>query len=249
MICARPIHRFTLLLLTYLLLTAMPERAFGVNDRFRIGLIVSPGFSWLKPQGKELGFAKMGYSMNYGLQFEYYFHENYGISTGLFGGMDGGTVNGRNLFEQRDSVTRIGVNEKYTFQSVQVPVLLKLRTNEIKRFVVFGEVGFTLNGVVSSRATYSESVPDVSGNWYEVTKENILRKDNEVTKTIPGFRTGFFDFRIQAGGGFEYAVSGRTSVLFGIYYQNGFINMVNDKDAKKEKMLMRSIQFRTGIIF
>lgn len=244
----KPVSILPGILLTYLFLILFIPKTMGVNDRFRFGLMAGPGLSWLKPKDKDLRIEKVGYSMNYGLMFEYYFHQNYGISTGLFGGMDAGSISGRDSFEKRPN-SIVKVTEKYSYQSVQIPIMLKLRTNEIRKFTVFGEIGFTLNGVVSSRATFSEPVPVPAGSLLQIEKENILRKDNALSTQFPGFRSGFFDFRILAGAGFEYAFSGRTALMFGLYYQNGFVNMLKDQDPRKEALLMRNFQFRTGIFF
>lgn len=235
-------------LLTYLFLLLPFTKVMAVNDRFRFGLMAGPGLSWLKPKDKDLNTEKVGYSMNYGLMFEYYFHQNYGISTGLFGGMDAGSISGRDSFEQRPGAV-VKVTERYSYQTIQLPLTLKLRTNEIRKFTVFGEIGFTLNGVVSARASFSEPIPVPGGSLLEIEKENILRKNNAISSHFPGFRSGFFDFRILAGAGFEYAFSGRTSIMFGLYYQNGFVNMLSDQDPRKDPLLLRNFQFRTGIFF
>jgi hypothetical protein len=88
---------------------------------------------------------------------------------------------------------------------------------------------------LSSRATFSEPLLDVTNSTLiAIEKENIFAKDNGVTKIIPEFRSNFFDFRLAAGAGFEYDLTDQIALMVGIKYHNGFVNVLNDRDAKKD---------------
>ena len=125
-----------------------------------------------------------------------------------------------------------------------------LKTNPIKggKFVAWGQVGVTLNITVSARANYSDSIPTASGNIL-IEKENILKQNNDVSKTLPGFWSNFIDVRLGAGAGFEYKFDEKASLLVGLFYHNGFINNLFDHDAKKEPNVMRFMSLRVGVLF
>lgn len=224
--------------------------SYSLSERIRIGLYGSPGIAWSKPVGSDLTKGKPRFGVNYGFMLEYWFAKNYGLATGLSGAFDGCNIGSRNLFEYDTAGNKMKtVNEKYGFHYVVVPAYLKLKTNDIKgsKFCFWGQLGVDLQLTVSARASFSDSIGTTSLYWIE--KENILRGNNEVSKVISGFRSNFFDVRLGAGAGLEYRFDEQTSLLAGIFYHNGFINNIIDRDAKKEPNLMRFMSLRVGILF
>jgi hypothetical protein len=234
-----------------LLLTLTAFQCYSINDKIRLGLQVSPGVSWSKPFDKDLLMGKPRFAASYGFVLEYWFAKNYGLTAGVNGAYDGFNVHGRARFENDLAGNKIRtVNEKYAFHYLEIPAYLKLKTNDIKggKFSVWGQVGFTANFTVSARASYSDSIPVAGGN-ISIERENILKRNNDVALSIPGFWANFFDIRLGAGGGFEYRFDKRSSLVAGLFYHNGFINNLFDHDAKKEPNVMRTISLRIGILF
>jgi hypothetical protein len=240
----------------YLLVVVMIfvyAESFSISEKVKLGLFVAPGLSWMKPMGSDIHNGVIGLGLQYGLKVEYYFKDqNYAISTGLYGGIDGGSLRGR------DTLTSLNgghmVTERYTANQVILPLYLKLKTNPIKRkFKLYGEVGFQMVFNVSARANYNASVPSpYNGNGLvTISKENVLRNGNEVQELIPDFRYNLFDFRLAAGGGVEYEVGRTTSVFFAIHYNNGFVNVINDKSVnpKHDSTVVRNILFTIGAMF
>lgn len=235
-----------------MLLLAMYTHA--INDRIRIGLMASPGIAWSNPVGKDLDKGKPRFGVGYGFVFEYWLAKNYGLATGLEGGFDGCNIKNRDVFAWKDTSGNVlkNINEKYGFHYLQIPAYLKLKTNEIKssKFCVWGQVGLNLAFTLSARATFSDSIFASNGtDMVLVEKENIFRPKNEVTRSISNFRSNFFDIRLGAGAGFEYAFDDKTSLVAGLIYNNGFINNILDRDVKKEPNLMRMFSLRVGVLF
>lgn len=226
-------------------------------DRMRFGISAGPGIAWAKPFGTDLQKGKVRASTDYGFMFEYWFTKNIGLNTGLNGSFDGMNIKGRNYFELDTAIVQVrSVNEKYAFHYVQLPVYIKFKSNEIKegRFSVWGQLGFALNFTASARATFSTPVPKSSVvvsplDEINVEKENILRKNNEAAKSIIGFKSNFFDFRLGVGTGFEYRFDDKNSLLVGLFYHNGFVNNLIDRDPKKEPIVMRTMSLRIGVLF
>ncbi|HLP50423.1 MAG TPA: porin family protein [Chitinophagales bacterium] len=238
-------------IVTLVILLGFFANSYALNDKIRVGLHVSPGIAWSKPFGNDLQKGRPRFGVNYGFLVEYWFAKNYGLSTGLGGAYDGCNIKGRDKFESPNGIKLRDINEKYSFHYLEIPAYLKLKTNYIKggNFNVWGQVGATLNFKVSARATYSDSIPTQSGALIQIEKENVLKTKNDVTQAIPGFWTNFFDVRLGAGAGFEYKFDEKSSLLVGLFYHNGFINNIFDKDAKKEPNVMRFMSLRVGVLF
>lgn len=230
--------------------------SFALNDKVRLGIVASPGITWARPMGKDLLKGNPHFGVDFGLTAEYWFAKNYGFVSGIMGGYEGINVRGRDYFENTIlGIKYQDVNERYIFNYLSIPTQFKLKTNPIKdgKFTLWAQVGANVNFTVSARATFSNPIPayypTITAPYISIEKENIMKKDNDVTLSIPGFRTGFVDVRLVAGGGFEYAFDERTSLVVGFVYQNGFINAVTDKDAKKEAILIRNMNLRIGVLF
>ena len=206
--------------LLVLLMLGIYIKGFSVSDRIKLGIFAAPGVSWMKPMGNEINNGVTGFGMQYGLIVDYYFKDqNYAFSTGLFGGIGNGGLKGR------DTLTHLNagksVYEKYNTNNLILPAYIKLKTNPFKeKFRLFGQVGFQLVFNVSARANYDQSVPSPSlaGAPVSVVKENVLQGGNAVQELIPNFRYSIFDFRLSAGGGFEYEINEKTSVFFAVHY-------------------------------
>lgn len=236
------------LLVTLLVASFLSSKA--LTDKIRLGFVASPGISWFQPSGNNVKQGAIRYGMNYGVVLDYYFKDqNYGIQTGLYGGMDNGELKERDVF----GGSLYSVRERYFNQYIALPFYLKLKTNQLasSKFRVFGQVGFSLVGTVSSRATYDKPLVDTSPmQLISVTKENILTKNNVISQNVvSGFRSNYFDFRLSVGAGFEYDVADNVAVTFGVFYHNGFINVLADQDAKKNPILVRNLLFSCGVMF
>ena len=226
-------------------------QGFSISDKVKIGLFVAPGLSWMKPMGSDINNGVIGFGLQYGLKVEYYFKDqNYAIATGLYGGIDQNGLHGR------DTLTSLNggrsVMEKYNTNNVILPCYLKLKTNKFKRkFKLFGEAGFQLVFNVSARANYNSTILSTSGQPVAINKENVLRDGNEVQQLIPGFRYNPFDFRLSVGGGTEYEINEKTSVFIAVHYNNGFVNVLNDRSVnpKHDATVVRNLLFTIGAMF
>ncbi|MFN8309932.1 MAG: outer membrane beta-barrel protein [Chitinophagales bacterium] len=235
----------------FLALLAFTKSTFAISDKIRLGVHVSPGVAWMQAEGKDLVKGPAAFGLQYGLTFEYYFKDkNYAFVTGLSGGMEGGALQGRDYFMKYSGGR--SVLEKYSSQSVTLPIYIKLKTNEIQKFHLFGQVGFDPVFMVYARGTYNQTLTDtLTGVSVDITKENLLRNGNDVSKIASGFHYNYFDIRLGVIAGFEYDFSEKTSLLVSVGYHNGFLNMIHDSniDSKKDPVLMRNFLFGIGVMF
>jgi hypothetical protein len=111
------------------------SETFAINDKIRLGFVASPGMGWFAPKGNDLKKGTVQFAMNYGVVVDYYFKDqNYGIQSGLFGGIDKGQLSDRLAFTTN---TGSVVKETYNNQYLAIPLYLKLKTNSIKGFSHF----------------------------------------------------------------------------------------------------------------
>ena len=164
-----------------------------------------------------------------GLVLDYFFGENYAFNTGLELVSKGGSINSVQTTTRINDVTfepitiTSAANFKLGAQYVQVPIGIKLFTNEIapdtRLFFLLGVEGGVLAG---ARADGSKTFKKAF---------HKIAQDDKVTKHINTFEAG-----VQVGAGAELLMGKSTKVFGGISYHRGLTNIAdktlyNDKDV------------------
>ena len=226
-----------------------------VQDKsFQLGFQLSPNISWISPdsEGLENEGNKLGFS--YGIIADFNIAENYSISTGFTLLNSGGKIN---YPDKIDIISQAGATisqggrttADLRLKYIQIPFTIKLKTNEIGYMKYFGQFGvgtaFNIDAVAEEEFTYP------GGNG-AIKNDDVDYKDE-----ISLFRAS-----LLMGIGAEYNVSGNTSIMFGINFDNGFLNILSEdiyaEDANGNgegnrdesfKAINNSIILNFGILF
>ncbi len=189
------------------------------QDKFRFGLHFSPNIGWIKPDTDSLssGGSRIGFS--YGLVTDFNFGERYAFSTGISIVKNGGILKSTN-----------GTETIVSTQYIQIPAIMKLKTNEIGYFTYFAKFGFTPDINIKAKS-------EVSGN------------DIDFKNQIQPFRIG-----LLLGAGAEYNISGDTRIIFGADFNNGFTGILTKKagteaNGDRYKAISNYVNLSLGVAF
>lgn len=189
------------------------------QNSFRFGLQGTGGLSWFKTdtKGLENDGARLNY--NFGLMFDKALGEgsNYYLSTGI----NMATLNGKLKYPDliypnaSDSSTYLfGTSQsKYSLNYVEIPVLLKMRTNEVGYMHYFGVFGVSGGFNTRARMTLEQNA---NGQTYSPDDELDVADDIRLMRV--GLDIGF---------GVEYNLTGNTYAMAMLSYHNGFTNLFN----------------------
>lgn len=204
------------------LLTLLFALAFGsfAQRDFQLGLQFSPNIGWVKPEGSniEADGAKIGFT--FGVIGDFNISENYIFSTGAQVVNTGFTLNKPDVqtFADNNGAQTTGYGKttsQVRLNYIEVPLTLKLRTNEIGYMKYYGRVGFALG--VNYEATAEEDFTYTSANTTGATLTNEkVNYDDEIN---------LFRASLIVGAGVEYNLSGNTSLIAGVTFNNGFTNI------------------------
>jgi len=200
---------------------------FGLSSvqaqgNLRLGLTASPNIGWISLDTRGVNSDGNRIGFRYGVIADFGFTENYAFSTGLFLNHTGGKISFPTSTVS-DGNTSIGSTEsEIKLQYLDLPLTLKLRTNEIGYITYYGQIGFDLSINIGAKA--DANVKDSNGN-------TLFTTDNEkITGDINLFKLG-----LHVGAGAEYNLSGNTSILVGLSYHNGFTNIMDFEVPKTER--------------
>jgi hypothetical protein len=169
------------------------------------------------------------FGVNIGLNVDKFFAPNYALMSGISIDNTGGklnyaTVKYLDTKADIDSVNA-GSTLNYKLQYINVPLGLKLKTNEIGYLTFFTHLG--LNGGINIKAT--GEIDD-----YELNNQNI-------SDEVKLFNLGYY-----IGAGVEYSIGGNAAVVLGLTYTNGFIDITKDSNSK---VTLSNLAIRVGILF
>ena len=172
-------------------------------QQVRLGIKVAPSLVWMKANTRNIdgNGSKLGFS--YGLMFDYNFTKNYALGTGLEIAYRGGKL------KDKTGVLPPFTNRAatYNLQYIQLPVTIKLKTNEIGYLTYFGALGLETGFNISAKGTDLESYPSSD-------KENIRSQITPLNLAL----------LIQLGA--EYSLGGHASIMVSAYFSNGFVDII-----------------------
>ncbi len=228
-------------LLVIVFLLTIPAKIFAQDQQsFHFGFKITPSLAWLKSstKGYESDGSKFGFS--YGLITEFNFADRYAFATGLDVTYRGGKLKSEenlktvNLNEDSSIIT----TSNYTLQYLEIPLTLKLKTNEIGSIVYFVQLGVAPGINLSAKRSFESSTQTtVGGILYNTSEEE---EDIDCQDQINNFNLSMI-----IGGGLEYTLSGQTVLLAGIQFNNGFL----DSFDGNPKILTNYLGLTLGVLF
>ena len=201
------------------------------SKSFHFGLNVTPGLYWLKPNSNNNKGNGSSFGFGYGANLEFYFTQNYGLCTGLevtsFKGKYTNTVTG-NSNSNGDTTTIHSLSLEY----LQLPIVLKMKTNAIGLIKYFGEVGLGTGVLLKGTDNYTVTHPN--GQSYS---ENNVKVNSQ---------TNLLRLSLTIGLGLEYNIASSTSLQFSANFDNGFLNVNKSSDSQ---VLSKGITLTVGVLF
>ncbi len=224
--------------ITSFLMLALVISATCTAQSVRFGLTVSPQYAWMKSNNQDFQVdnmritntgGKLGFDYGLLLDVRVDNNERYAFSTGLIISHTGGNLKS----ETQDSTGTIiqTTDKSYKLQYIELPLTIRLRTNEIGYLTYFGQFGLNTGIPISTRGNIVAN-PDPNN----ISGTNL--KFNDVT---------FINLALLMSAGIEYSLTGNTSLLVALYFKNGFANMVNDNDG--ERTVLNNLGLRIGMLF
>lgn len=207
-------------ILILILLLVGTNWAVAQTKAFQFGFKIAPNIGWVKPdaQGYERTGTKAGF--NWGFQGEFFLMENYFLNTGF----NVIYLNGDYSYPHKRRIENEaveGMQERVLkMQYIQIPLILKMKTNEFNGFRVYGQVGFGLGFTLNAKAD-DVFIPDP--NHGTLGRKSFENEDvkNEYRSTRES---------LLIGAGIEIPLGGATFLTAGLLFDNGFRDIMKDQN-------------------
>lgn len=217
----------------------------------RFGIKLSPNVGWLRSDTKGLGSegTQVGFTFGLMADFALGISGNYAFASGLYLTNVGGGFTSKLAFVEDSNGPEIikAMQTDLSLRYVDLPLTIKMKTNEIGYMRYFGQVGFMPSFNIRSKADFE--VPVVTGrleNGTPIVQAFELKESEDFLDD-----TNLFRAALVIGGGMEYNFSGNTSLMVGVTYNNGFTNLLKnvEYEGKKAKVLNDFLELSVGVFF
>lgn len=220
----------TVILTTALFLVSLSDLK---AQNIKFGVFADPLISWFSSDTKMTINKGSRAGFNFGFTFNKYFSKNYSFSTGLSILNAGGRLYNTDtivmVFKNYTTKVKPGEAVDYRIQYIDIPLGLKFESNQIGYITFFTDLGIDPKFVV--------------GGKVDIPAEAITRET--ATKEINSFN---LSYHLMTG--IEYSLGGNTAIVFGIGYENNFIDITKDiNNQPQDRISQNIIRFRFGVNF
>jgi hypothetical protein len=218
-------------LLTILLLLS----ASVWSQNFRLGFQASPHVSWMNSTRGDILNHETKPGVKYGLEADFFIagYPRYIINSGLFVS--------NHSFSARDNLdTPFFINKAafdtlvtlhYRMNYIDVPLNIKLRSEQFYRMTFYGQFG--LSNLFNLSASVQSSDLQLAGDAVNSGFNRAIK---------------FYNLSMLMGGGMEYDVGGSIAINIGVQYCNGLTD-VTSLNGIDEKTILNSLRLVLGVMF
>jgi hypothetical protein len=202
-------------------------------QKLKFGVFADPVISWFSSDTHDTQSKGARAGFNFGVTFNKYFTDNYAFSTGInilnAGGQISNSIPVEMQFKNMVASVPAGESVIYKIQYLSVPLGLKFNTNQIGYISFFTDLGIDPKVVIGGKA----DIPSL-----EISGENAMDE----------LRQFNLSYHITAGA--EYSIGGTTSLVFGLGFDNNFLDATKDNGSQPiDKISHKIIKFQFGINF
>ena len=211
----------------------------GSDPVFHFGLKVVPNLGWIKTDDKDTKSdgSKLGFA--YGLVTEFRFADNYAFATGLEVAYRNSKIKGESTTTLNDTSTKIILERSMKIQYLEIPLTLKLKTNEIGYFRYFLQIGVAPGFKMRARADDKIAV-ETSTAGVSIGRSTEESSNEDIKDDINNLNMSMI-----ISGGVEYNISGNTNLLLGLVFNNGFSDIADGEFNAKSNYFGLNI----GVLF
>ncbi len=211
--------------------------AVVLGQEHRFGLFGEGILSWMATDEEGISTKGMRIGGSYGLWYEYFFSEHYGITSGLYITHIGGIAEYAQPFRVKLKDTTVitvpSATFQYSYQYVEFPACFKFRTSELGYVRFFGQFGGVV-GILWRAKARSDQID------YFSSKRRI-------------FDGKPLNLQIMLSAGIEYTLAGQTALLVRVGYFGGFTDVTGHKKAVENVdngvVRFNSLRLTVGVLF
>ncbi|MDD3743671.1 MAG: porin family protein [Lentimicrobiaceae bacterium] len=204
--------RIFLLLLVLGLAFALHQPASAQYKSVELGIKLSPNMGWLKSNQKDYNSTGVRPGIAWGMVSDFYFARNYAFSSGFNFNFHGGDLSYPDMLNY-DAGT---VERRYRLKYIEIPATIKMKTNEMNGYRIYGMVGVGLSVRLNASARDIMTIPGKI-----VDKTGFIKVSDE---------THLMKMSMIVGAGVDVPLDNSSFISVGVHFNNGFTDVLKGKN-------------------
>jgi len=217
------------------MMIVVTQPAFSQYKSVILGAKIAPDLGWLKTDQDGYNNEGIVAGFGWGLVAEFYFAENYAFVSGF----NFNFQNGKLTYPEVRSGAPGELIRNYRLKYIEIPALIKMKTNEISGFRFFGQIGLGGSIRLSSKGK------DVFIEPGQISQTTDFRSVDSQTR--------LFKASMIVGAGVEYPFDNSLAFVAGINFNNGFSNALKGDNsvypAREHKGVPNFIELSLAVMF
>lgn len=201
--------------------------------KYRLAFSASPSMNWMSSDTHDVDQGKVSMGIDYGLNADFYFDElgKYAFATGLLINHSGGNLAyynpGDGDIEFAGETFPSGTSFHYGLRYIEVPLAVKLKTSNFRRWSYWGQFGFSTFINIQAKGESSSGSLQKTGINEEIKLYNMA---------------------LNIGVGSYFDLGQNNALSIGIIFKNGFIDITSNEQFEDETTL-NSLVLNLGLVF
>lgn len=228
-------------ILVFLVFVFLAGQLVAQEKAFQFGFKLGPSIAWIKPtsDGYERNGVKAGF--NWGFMADVNVMENYAIHSGFNVIYLNGAYSypHKMKLEGASDFTTGTMNRVLHLKYIEIPAVMRMKTDEVNEFTFYGEAGFGLGFCTGAKA--DDTFIDNQGT--STVKEGV-----NVNKQVKYSR-----FAMILGAGAYYNIGGSSKLTAGIRFNNNLFDILKDQNTVDPKIEHKGIanflELQLGFLF
>ncbi len=208
------------IILTFIIVISLHISTFAQYKPFQFGLNIAPGINMSKLNSENLSNNLAVTSFNWGFKGNFYFVENYGLSTGF------NIINIKGGYDYINN-NQVTISRKIDNQYLEIPLGLIMRTEKIDKMRIFGNVGYGLGICLKSKQE-------------DFDNEELMETENEFDYIRHGLTIKL---------GVEYSVYKSSCLTAALTYNSNFANIYKNDNILEHNVFLNNLCLEIGFMF
>ena len=226
-----------IVVIVLLILFASALKAQDPQKPFNFSIRVGPNINWLKSNSDAVDFNGAMIGFSWGALFEFPLKDNFSYVGGFNIHFAGGKISYTGLNQNIPVI----VDEQYTLKYLEIPAILKIRTNVVNGYSYYGQIGLGTSFRLNSRVARSFKLPANSSYTGSFDRQE-LNSDN---------LTSFIRESLIIGIGAQYSLQENLKLFGGLNFNNGFTDILKKGpyNTSDPKVISNFVEFNVGVYF
>lgn len=200
-----------------------------------LGIKVAPNMGWIKSNQENYESSGVRPGISWGMVSDFYFARNYAFNTGFNFNFHGGQLTYPDMIDYDAGK----VERRYRLKYIEIPAAIKMKTNEINGYRIYGLVGVGLGVRLNASARDVITIPG------KIVESNSFKKITSETNLVR--------MSMLIGVGVDIPLDNSSFITAGVHFNNGFTDILKGKNkvdpSKGHEGIPNFIELAVALMF